>query len=325
MMNRSLGIGCWVYLFATILSPAMADESTSAGDGPAAVVNGQVISNRDLDSAFHRTSVSKQPMTPEQRQMYRAHVLNVLIDNVLLKQYLEHEGVKADPKLVSEHLAEFEQNLEDGGKTLDEFLALNHVSEEQMQREIVDLHQWLAYVRKQSTDQRIRQYFFQNRAAFDGSQVRASHILIEFPPMASPEVKAAARRRIQQIQVQLSGGTDFASLAQQHSDCQSKSQGGDVGYFPRKGKMTEPFAAAAFATPKGQVTDIVESEYGYHLIKVTDRREGQGVALETVIDEVRSLFAGDLRSDIIVAMRKNAEIKIPAVAVAQQPSATLTR
>lgn len=273
-----------------------------------AIVNGKELTAADVDTAFNRTSVSKQPLTDAQKQMYRSHVLNVLIDNALLKQFLDHKGVTADPKQVEDHINQFKAAVSQKGASLNSFLADNKLSEQQMREEITDLYQWFAHVQEQSTEQNLRGYFEANKSAFDGSQVRASHILVEFPPTATAAEKAIAYKKIQQIQMQLSSGTDFASLAKQHSDCESKSQGGDVGFFQRKGKMTEPFAKAAFETQKGQVTNIVESEYGYHLIKVTDRKEGTPVRYEKVADDVKTLFAADLRAAIITAMRKQADI-----------------
>ncbi len=179
---------------------------------------------------------------------------------------------------------------------------------EQMTREVGELYQWFKHVDSEGTEENIRRYFEENKASFDGSLVRASHILVEVPPRTTAEQKQAARGRLEQVRAQLAAGTDFASLAKQHSECQSKAQGGDVGYFPRRGKMTEAFAAAAFLLPKGEVSDIVESEYGFHLIKVTDRKPGQKIAFETVEEDVRGMFAADLRSEVIKEMRQRSEI-----------------
>jgi parvulin-like peptidyl-prolyl isomerase len=283
---------------------------------PEAVVNGRTITRAEVDAAFARTTVARQPLTEEQKQVYRGHVLNVLIDGVLVKQFLDGRGVQADAEGVERHIADFEKVLGERGKTLSGFLEENNASIEQMKSEVSDLYQWFRHVDSESTDENIRRYFEENRSSFDGSQVRASHILAEFPPNASAEQKRQARARLEQVRSQLAAGTDFASLAKQHSDCQSKVQGGDVGYFPRKGKMTEAFAASAFLLPVGQVSDVVESEYGYHLIKVTDRKPGQAISLQTVAEDVRSMFAADLRAEVVREMRSRSEIRLPAARVA---------
>lgn len=275
-----------------------------------ATVNGQPITAAEVDAAFGRTSVAKQPLTDEQRRMYRAHVLNVLVDNVLLKQYLDQQKVEPNAKEVEAHIAEFKSVLAQKGQTMEAFLAEAGATPERMRKEISDLHQWFAFLEKQSTEKNLFNYFLANKSAFDGSEVRASHILVEFPPTPTPEEKSAALKKIQGIRAQLLGGADFAALAKQHSDCQSKDAGGDVGYFVRKGKMTEPFAEAAFALPVGRVSEVVETEYGYHVIKVTDKKPGKSVDYGEVSDDVAALYAADLRSSVIAAMRKHAKIDV---------------
>lgn len=314
------GIVAWGFV---VLSVGAADDSGKVE----AVVNGQAIPATEVDGAFSRTSVAKQTLTDQQRRMYRAHVLNVLIDNVLLKQYLEHQKVQADSKAVDAHIAEFKAMLSQKGQSLEAFLAEAGATPERMRQEITDLHQWFAFVEKQSTQKNLYDYFSSNREAFDGSLVRASHILVEFPPTPTPEEKAAAYKKIQAIQAQLASGADFASLAKQNSDCQSKEQGGDVGYFVRKGKMTEPFAQTAFGQEVGKVSGIVETEYGYHLIKTTDKKAGNPVAYDDVSGDVAALYAADLRTAVINVMRKNAQIKIdrPAAATAVAPSQNTQR
>jgi parvulin-like peptidyl-prolyl isomerase len=316
-MNRAwiVSLGC----LALIGSSALATDVE-------ATVNGQTIQKLDVDAAFARTSVSRQPLPEQQRQMYRAHVLNVLIDNLLLKQFLDSQGIKADSDAVDEHIEQFQAALTEKGSTLDSFLADTQTTVDRMRKEVEELYQWFAHVEAQATEKNLQAYFDANKSAFDGSQVRASHILVEVLPTATQAERLAAYNKIQQVKAQLAAGTDFASLAKQHSDCQSKEQGGDVGYFTRKGKMTEPFAQAAFALPKGRVSDIVETEYGYHLLMVSDVKPGTAVRYEAVADDVRALFAGDLRAAIITAMRKKADIVIPRPTMtAAQPGVNPTR
>ena len=104
-----------------------------------------------------------------------------------------------------------------------------------------------------------------------GSQVRARHILLKVPGDAAPAAREAARRRAEGIQAQAAGGADFAALARQHSEDTSKDQGGDLGFFGR-GQMVPTFEEAAFALQPGQVSKVVESPFGYHVIKVEEKK-----------------------------------------------------
>ncbi len=103
------------------------------------------------------------------------------------------------------------------------------------------------------------------------SQVRASHILLMYQGSArstATRSKAEAQQQINDLKTQIDGGGDFAALAKKHSDCPSGQQGGDLGMFGR-GQMVGPFEDAAFGMEVGQVSPVVETDFGYHIIKRT--------------------------------------------------------
>lgn len=103
------------------------------------------------------------------------------------------------------------------------------------------------------------------------SAIKASHILLMYAGSdrsSASRSKAEAEQQIQQIKGQLDGGGDFEALAKQHSDCPSGKSGGDLGSFG-PGQMVKPFDDAARAMQIGGVTDVVETQFGYHIIKRT--------------------------------------------------------
>lgn len=102
-------------------------------------------------------------------------------------------------------------------------------------------------------------------------RVRASHILLMYQGSArstATRSKTEAQTQIQSLKQELASGADFASLAKQHSDCPSSGKGGDLGVFG-PGQMVKPFETAAFSMPVGGVSDVVETDFGYHLIMRT--------------------------------------------------------
>lgn len=104
-------------------------------------------------------------------------------------------------------------------------------------------------------------------------EIRASHILLRLDPNAPPEDSDAVHAQARDLQARLAAGADFAVLAREHSDDPGSAQrGGDLGYFDR-GRMVEEFADAAFALDVGERSDIVQSQFGLHIIEVTGRRE----------------------------------------------------
>lgn len=117
-------------------------------------------------------------------------------------------------------------------------------------------------------------------------EVRASHVLVRVDPTADEATKTAARKKAEGILAEVKGGADFAALARKNSDDPgSAAKGGDLGFFPR-GRMTPAFEAAAFALQPGQVSDIVETPFGFHIIEVGERREAGAEPLEAVRDAV---------------------------------------
>lgn len=103
------------------------------------------------------------------------------------------------------------------------------------------------------------------------SSVRASHILLMYKGSSrstASRSKDEAQQQIAALATQIQGGADFAELARAHSDCPSKAKGGDLGSFGR-GQMVGPFENAAFGMEVGGISGIVETDFGYHIIKRT--------------------------------------------------------
>ncbi|MBM3222499.1 MAG: hypothetical protein FJZ47_01660 [Candidatus Tectomicrobia bacterium] len=134
----------------------------------------------------------------------------------------------------------------------------------------------------------VSDYYAQHQETFQRQeQVRARHILIKVAASASAEQDAAARARAEAALTAVRNGEDFATVAQQSSeDTATASAGGDLGYFPR-GQMVKPFEEAAFALPVGQLSDLVRSEFGWHILRVEDKREAELSPLSAVEAEIK--------------------------------------
>lgn len=131
------------------------------------------------------------------------------------------------------------------------------------------------------SDADIQAAYEKNKAEY-GPQVKASHILLGTQGMDAGK-KAAAKAELEGFRKDIENGKDFAELAREHSTCPSSAKGGDLGFF-RRGQMVKPFDDAAFALEKGGLSDVVETQFGYHLIKVTDAKAGK--SLVDVKDEL---------------------------------------
>ena len=138
------------------------------------------------------------------------------------------------------------------------------------------------------SDSETKEYYDKNPEQFKlPEQVKASHILIKVDRAAEEPVKKAAMEEMVKIQKRINNGEDFAALAREYSQCPSSEKGGDLGFFGR-GQMVPPFEKAAFALKPGEVSGIVETEFGYHIIKVTDKRDSMAITYEDVKDKLKN-------------------------------------
>jgi len=170
---------------------------------------------------------------------------------------------------------------------------------------------------------------------FDGTTMRARHILFSPPPGDAKAVEQAKAQLLafkKQIEEEVVKGlaklptnTDnlerekartrlleeaFATVAREKSACPSQAQGGDLGWFPRAGSMVEPFARTAFSLKPYQISDVVATQFGYHLILATDRRPGKEAKFEEVKEAVKDVYGEQLRDAICAQSRPRSKIVV---------------
>jgi peptidyl-prolyl cis-trans isomerase C len=170
------------------------------------------------------------------------------------------------------------------------------------------------------TEEDAKKHYDENPAQFvTKEQVRASHILItpkkeQGSTEATPEEKAKAKAKAEDLLKQIKEGADFAELAKANSDCPSAAQGGDLNFFG-KGQMVPPFETAAFALETGKVSDLVETRFGYHIIKVTDRKEASTKSFEQakagLIQQLAQKKQAEMTQKYIDSLKAAANIVYP--------------
>ncbi|QVL32885.1 peptidylprolyl isomerase [Telmatocola sphagniphila] len=305
-----------------------AEVATPRPTGVAARVNNQNIPEVAVARALKAVPV-------EDRAKARPEIIQFLIDNALIDQYLGALKISVDAFEVEKKLAEFKAEATSHKQEYAKVLENLMLTEEELKEHIVGQTRFDKFVAQQATPEVLQQMFKANIDVFDGTLVRARHILVT-PKDDSAKSKQEAEVRARQIKVALTKAVNeamvklpadttkeareqyrlkftedaFKQLAQSYSDCPSKSEGGDLNWFPRAGSMVEPFAKAAYALPAGTVSDIVPTQFGYHLILVTQRKQGAPTEFEKVKDAVRMYYEGKLREAITAKMRATAKIEV---------------
>ena len=225
-----------------------------------AVVDGTEIKMKDVQDILGRLDPQRAAMY-DNEPGHRA-ILEELVNMELFYRYGQQQKVSANP--------EFERNLESLKKDLTRKFAIDTL---------------LAGVTV--TDEEVAAYYEKNKDKFEVPEsVRASHILV------SDDVE------MKKVQEDLKGGMSFEDAAKKHSTCPSKEQGGDLGFFS-KGQMVPEFETAAFAMKAGETTpEPVKTQFGLHLIKVTEKKEASVRPLAEMKDEIREGLLNEKKAKV---------------------------
>jgi peptidyl-prolyl cis-trans isomerase C len=306
-----------------VAGPALAQQ-------PAATVNGQAVTEVAVQRGLKR-------VPPAEHAKARPEILNYLVDNLLIDQYLNAQKIVVDPKEVEGRIGEIKAEVKKQNQEYSKMLSELMLTEEELRAQVAADMRWENYAKSQAADAALRDFFGKHQEMFDGSMVRARHILLS--PGTDPAALAQAKTQLQTIKTQLESqvaaemaklpsGADakareesrnerlselFADQARKLSACPSKAEGGDLSWFPRAGSMVEPFAAAAFALKQGQMSEPIQTTFGYHLILVTGRKPGAPTKFEDVKDEVREIFCQQLRDSLVSQLRPKAQIVVTPV------------
>ncbi|HEV8058603.1 MAG TPA: peptidylprolyl isomerase [Gemmataceae bacterium] len=306
-------------ILAGLVSAATVAGWTSAalaqpGTPPAnivATVNGSPITMAEVELVLKKAGPKATAPTEAQRKEMQQEALTMLIDDQLMRDFLRKKGPTVDLEEVNKQVAELAESLKKEKKTLADYLKEQNQTEAQLRNDINGWLQWNAFVKQQVTEADLKHYYDESKEFFDRVVVRASHIVLRISPEAPAAEREAIKAKLQTWRKDIvEGKVDFAKAAKDHSQCTSAPNGGDIGFFPRKLAVEEPFAKAAFALKVGDISDVVQTDFGYHLIKVTERKAGTPSDFTKIKDEVRELLVEELRVQILAEQRKTAKVDV---------------
>jgi len=248
--------------------------------GIAATVGGQDISETELQNALNN-HLRQQGVEvgairqPNKFKEIRARVLEVLIGQELLWQAAVNSDTVVTDAEVTQAFERFRAQFADE-LAFDNKIKASGYTQSMFRENLgqrLSVQKWIQANVKVSVDEaEVSRFYAENRQQFaTPGQVRARHILIQLNSSSSETEKTHARKLLAELKQRAEAGEDFAALASEHSQDGSAAQGGDLGYFA-PGQMVKPFEQAAFALSPGEVSAIVETRFGLHLIQLVDKK-----------------------------------------------------
>ena len=289
-------------LALVFMSAAVPAEEKKVSDNRVAEVNGSVITKAEFDSEMSRVNgrlqAAGQTPSKSQTEEIKKEVLESLIDRELLLQESAKKKITVDDSSVAEQIGSLKNRFPDEAKYIEWLVKMgfsedelkSRLKEEMAIKQLIDkeIVEKIAVSEKEAKD-----YYDNNPDSFSQAErVQASHILITFDQKADASAKEAARKKIGEIEERLKKGEDFSALAKEFSECPSSEKGGDLGYFGR-GQMVKPFEDNAFALEPGTVSGIVETQFGYHLIKSIDKKPASVIPFSDVGERLKQYLKNE--------------------------------
>ena len=271
-------------------------------------VNGKVITEKEFDMACEEKKHILRKPKLEKNDI--EETVNILTDAILMLEVAEQENIETDPEEVNATIEKISKNF----KTEEDYknaLSKTGDDENTLKERIVKNLKLRNFVQKKFfegtnvSDEDIKKYYEEYPERFvKREEIRASHILFG---ESDKETALNVHEKLTEDK------GDFEEHAKTHSICPSGKDGGDLGFFDR-GKMVPEFEQAAFSTPAGQISDLVQTQFGYHIIKVTDKKEAGKYEFDEIKESLKQSMINTIVNHKIrkytEGLRKKAEIVI---------------
>ena len=272
-----------------LTGPAWADKAASS-DKEVASVNGKHILKSQYDREL---SVFQKRAAQKGRQLSDADLLTVkkrIVENLIEAEVLYQQSKKEIEAIKKRFPDEAAYKKALKGMDVSEKEIRVQIQRGQAINQLLDtnVRQKITVTKEES-----KIFYDKNPNMFkQPEQAKASHILIKMAPDAEESKKNQARKKIETVQKKVRQGEDFGLLAKANSEGPTAKRGGDLGYFGR-GQMVKPFEDAVFALKVGEVSKIVETQFGYHLIKLTDKKAARTIPYKEVQLELEQYLKKD--------------------------------
>jgi len=350
MKNLSLLLAC--LLIASLTCNLIADEENDkdatkpentdeiTADSAAVTVNGADITesqvNEEIKPQLERLAAQAAQMPPAFLEQYKTRIRQQALERMVVEKLLDQKVKQLNLQVNDEEVMKKIEEMaaqQNPPLSMEDFKALIEAYGQSLEEVKERIRRGTGYEKIietqfegkiNVTEEDAKKFYDENKKQFETpEQVRASHILIGIKPADSNEVKAEAKQKIEQLLKQIRDDADFAQLAKENSTCPSSQKGGDLDFFG-KGQMVPAFEKVAFELQLGQVSDVVETKFGYHIIKVTDRKDASiksfDDAKDDIINKLENNKKGEIAAQYIESLKAEADIVYPPGKEPQTPT-----
>ena len=281
-------------------------------------VNGEPVKKMDFDRLILNIELNNGPIPPPRRDEILRGMLDQLITYTAMSQQAKSENIVVSEAEIEGRIKAMQRDASDAD--FQKALEARKISSEQLRTDArvqLTIEKLLeAHVAEAATttDAEARAFYDNNPDKFKmDDKVRASHILLKLDAKAPEATRKQAQGRIAGLLKRARSGEDFAALAAKHSQDGSSRQGGDLGYFARQ-EMVPAFSQVAFSLKPGEISEIVTTEFGYHIIKVTDKKAATTVPYEQASTQIVEFLSRQKKQEragqFVDEVRKRARIEV---------------
>ena len=290
LLKASLAAAVTVFLYVSV--------QAGVADRIVAVVNDEVITLSELNKALEPyqakieasyTGVGREKALTEARMT----LLNRMIDNLLMEQQARKAGIVIQDQEVTGAIKDLLERRKLSQEDLRKMLEREGTTMEAYKKGVLDQLVRIRLVQREIksqvavSDEEIGEYYRKHREDYEGKDtVRIKQILLPLPKEDDPAAKEKLRTDAEAIHKRLLAGEPFDLLSAKYSQGSAAAAGGDIGYI-EKGMILHEVEEVAFGLPLNQISGIIESPIGFHIIQVIDRRGGGFKAIESVREEIR--------------------------------------
>lgn len=311
LFKRSIYLLFIVSSFIALMQSPVVGQEEKSGDPVVFTCDGEPVTQskvlKEIDNLVNqnRSRINQQELFQKNTVLFKPAVDRIISHRMIAKAAKE-ENIEIKQEEIDQQIESLIQQFSTK-ENLENTLAQKGMTIESYKEILLIQKQMAAVLKakngdpKPSTDGDAKKFYDENIESFkQDDQVRASHILLNADTKTPAEEKEKIKKQLEQIAADIkSGKITFADAAKQHSQCPSAPNGGDLDYFG-KGIMAKPFEDTAFSIPKGEMSGIVETQFGFHIIQVTDKKEAGTAPFDEVKKEIK---------DYLTELNRNKEME----------------